>query len=467
MIFQTKKMNREELKECELSCDKTGVLFFAENRVFRGINSESENFARELLNSDFFKRAFEKELFVETKIASEKIDGFPLLLEHKNCNPLCLSYEWTPAKIKKMALRVLQLMILCEEHGYCLVDPHVNNVVQSFSCFTYIDFGSLQKSTDSKMKEKSKSMFIRNFYLPLVLIERGQFELSRSLFLRRVELSDKDDYCLRTFFRPVFLSEWVSKIFRFWNKAKIADARDWEAKGLPIILSRFLRIILPKHNYLKVLNGLKGVIEQLSCQYESKWANYQHTANPQDLARFDLYIEIAGEIGPFESIVDLACNEGALSKKMIEKKLCKRAFAIDTDVAALESLDRDQNNDILTFLSDVMRPDGRQYDSHIRDRVQSDCVFALALTHHLYLSQGFSWKAIVDAITSYTKKYIFIEFMPLGLFDGTKSSSNDLPVDYSEKAFKKNLTTTCSIIKKVVVSDNRTLFVAVLKEKEV
>ena len=51
-------------------------------------------------------------------------------------------------------------------------------------------------------------------------------------------------------------------------------------------------------------------------------------------------------------------------------------------------------------------------------QLQSDIVFALALTHHLILSQGISLLVLLNTLSHLTHQYIVIEFMPLGLWDG-------------------------------------------------
>jgi hypothetical protein len=251
-----------------------------------------------------------------------------------------------------------------------------------------------------------------------------------------------------------------------WNKARIADAMNWHAKGIPLLLSKVIVKVFPKHNFAKELKGLNNIVRNKKTKTITEWANYQKKAKVQDLARFDQYIEIARDLEPFESAVDLACNEGGLAKKIIEQKISKRVFAIDTEASALESLDSENITGVLTLLSDVMRPDGRLYDTHIRERVQSDCVFALALTHHLYLTQGFSWNAIIESITKYTKRYLFIEFMPMGLYDGIRRQSENLPDDYSEEEFNKNIILDYKVIKRIAVSENRVLYVAELKKME-
>ena len=57
-------------------------------------------------------------------------------------------------------------------------------------------------------------------------------------------------------------------------------------------------------------------------------------------------------------------------------------------------------------------------DPNIFDIIKSDIVLAMAVTHHLILGQKLSIDFIFSQIKQYANKYVFIEFMPLGLWGG-------------------------------------------------
>jgi hypothetical protein len=58
---------------------------------------------------------------------------------------------------------------------------------------------------------------------------------------------------------------------------------------------------------------------------------------------------------------------------------------------------------------------------HVVSNICSDVVFALALTHHLILSQNYDIHAIFSTISMYSRKYVYIEFCPLGLWSNGKA----------------------------------------------
>lgn len=49
-------------------------------------------------------------------------------------------------------------------------------------------------------------------------------------------------------------------------------------------------------------------------------------------------------------------------------------------------------------------------------RLGADIVIALAVTHHLILTQKVKLDTIVELLYSYSKRYVIVEFMPLGLW---------------------------------------------------
>lgn len=50
------------------------------------------------------------------------------------------------------------------------------------------------------------------------------------------------------------------------------------------------------------------------------------------------------------------------------------------------------------------------------ERLGADIVIALAVTHHLILTQKVKLDTIVELLYSYGKRYVIVEFMPLGLW---------------------------------------------------
>jgi hypothetical protein len=90
-------------------------------------------------------------------------------------------------------------------------------------------------------------------------------------------------------------------------------------------------------------------------------------------------------------------------------------------------------------------------------RFQSDVVIALALTHHLLLSQGLPLSWILDILSEYSRKYVFVEFMPLGLFDG--NTAPPIPSWYTVEWFQQEFEAKFLLVECVQLESNRILFI--------
>jgi hypothetical protein len=81
---------------------------------------------------------------------------------------------------------------------------------------------------------------------------------------------------------------------------------------------------------------------------------------------------------------------------------------------------------------------------------------ALAITHHLILSQRIGISKVIEILGLYTSKYIIVEFMPLGLYDGT--SAPPIPDWYNIESFSFEFSKFFTIIDIHKIDKNRILF---------
>ena len=96
-------------------------------------------------------------------------------------------------------------------------------------------------------------------------------------------------------------------------------------------------------------------------------------------------------------------------------------------------------------------------DANINKELKSDVTLALALTHHLILTQQYPLPQILKKINNLSNKYVFIEFMPLGLWGGGKKSK--IPKGYTVDWFRKNFEKYFKIIGEKNFEENRYLFI--------
>jgi hypothetical protein len=103
-----------------------------------------------------------------------------------------------------------------------------------------------------------------------------------------------------------------------------------------------------------------------------------------------------------------------------------------------------------------MTPIPNYFGDKPAERFASQCVMALAVTHHLVLTQGFNIDSIISTIRSYTTRYAIIEFMPKGLWDG--KNAPPFPAWYTREWFMDHLRKQFTIEWEEQTEENRITF---------
>jgi hypothetical protein len=104
-----------------------------------------------------------------------------------------------------------------------------------------------------------------------------------------------------------------------------------------------------------------------------------------------------------------------------------------------------------------MVPEFTLAESAPHQRLAADCVLALAVTHHLLLTQGYDYDTVLRRIREYTASLAFVEFMPLGLHDGR--SAPPLPSWYNLDAFSDAFSRHYERVHMEQLDENRILLV--------
>ena len=164
------------------------------------------------------------------------------------------------------------------------------------------------------------------------------------------------------------------------------------------------------------------------------------------------------------SVIELAGNQGVLSRKISRLSHVKRVLCSDYDYGAtnvlfinqLDSLKTSPSNNLYVCNFDFMLDYREHLHPERATRIKSECLVALAVTHHLMLTQQYSLDVILSILSDYTSKYLIIEFMPLGLWDG--KSAPKLPKWYSREFFENMILTQYQIIDSSFIEENRIIY---------
>lgn len=418
-------------------CDQKGRVFLYKGKVYRAIFPSFEKEILDLLNSKMFQELVALGWFPKTRISSKKVEGFNLVLSHEKLLS-SEQTEWCFSSLKEGVLFLLKLEQFLNRYDYQLWDGHLYNVLFKNNKPLFIDLGSIQKKT------KPSVFYNEILYLsiyPLVLLSQNERFLARSIltyhnFMRTIPAQQIEQ------------SEAVQKIIEaFFKKNK-----------LPYDLNCFYDTLFLE----KYLTPPE--------KEETLWGEYQTDFyENQNLERFKRYALIDRYIQKYTkkrraSVLDLAGNQGALLFYLEEKNKEKYTFLtnVDYDENAIEASKRiliEKGSKVSSYLFNFMLPKRALYKDF-----KHDVVLALAITHHLVLSQKFHIDAVFEQIKRYANKLVFIEFMPLGLWDGKTAPA--LPDWYTYDWFKIHFKKHFKLLKIKEVEKNRILFVGKVKKEE-
>lgn len=445
--------------------DPFGRVFFYEGSVYRIINKNHEEFCKKLLASELIFELQKNKYIPATSIdTSLEIEGNPLVLHHEKCT-IIRSYEWSFEMFKAACILVLQIQQLCDKYGYQLKDAHPDNVTFHHGRAVFFDIGSIVKKTEGEWCAKKE--FIETMLLPLVLLAEG-------------------NYCM---FR--LLEEGGSNLYRLSPSQGIFD-NEYFRKKLDFTYHYIIRhgqrqFTIRKHNSLRTVRALNAFVRKLrkekktdffkikteyqlpnirelenwqSFQCETEWADYHlNIASSVDNSRFNRIFEIVSErCDDARTMLDLAGNGGGFAYLMHTKHIYDNIIVGDYDENAINKgflFFRENNIPIDMVWMNCVLPFEAELTTQ---RLKSDIVFALAITHHLILRQGLHLSVIFKRFKQFTNKYVAVEFMPLGLWGGEDSIIPERPEWYTQEWFKQEFESEFKVIHIEEISKNRVLF---------
>jgi len=411
--FDWKKIPENKIRYLGFATlDPLGRVFEYKSNVYRGIYSNKINYLKTIFDCGLYNELRSNNLIIETQFTNKRTENFSLILKHKKLTT-SMPTEWTFSMLKKAAKIILVTNTICEKYGYELGDAHPYNILFDKNKPVWVDIGSIIPKNTSW---SAKTEFVNYTIVPLIFLAHGEL-------LEAYSLLQAERYFKIT-----------SKNFRE-----------------TVLFKKFLDLI-GQSNSKNVDNLICESWIDSQCidqKYnESFWENYQNNENElmKDMVnnkqnRFKRFFRISKLINKYakdaQTILDLAGNTGLASLIIANKnKKIYKLINTDYDYNSIEKsvifLNHYSRNKIESYLLNFMLP--THPDAALNFR--SDLVLALAITHHLLLTQGFKIDEILQKIGSYSNKYVFIEFMPLGLWGGDKNSKPTVPSWYTIDWFK-------------------------------
>jgi len=398
--------------------------------VYRSFKQEDSEAVQLFLRSSAYRRLIEQELLIEAQLVddmtsealadAEEIKG-RVYIRHPRLRFISYPYEWTAGMLHDAARCTLRVQSALMEQGYTLKDASAYNV-QFDICASgpkpiFIDLGSVVHLGDTGGLWLPYRQFLSHFLLPLLLYQAIGYDFKSSLLADVDGLAPEQAYRilgpLRRLLPPyltlVTLPQWLQR----WEE-QLKPTQNTSASSA--MDEEKIRFILGH-----TIRSLRRRIDRLPGTFRhSAWQDYGETSSyPSEAKRqkADFVQAVCDDVRP-ETVLDLGCNIGDFSRMAAMRGAT--VLAVDSDMASLDQLYRTlqgQRTKILPLRVDIANPSpGIGWRNIERpgflDRAGTfPMVFALAVVHHLLVTEGIPLQEIVAFLHRLTEKFLLVELV--------------------------------------------------------
>lgn len=447
MIFSVKSVEWEKM----CTFDKMGKIFYDGDYCYRGIYRNPNNIkrVRRLFESGLIEELVKKEMILPIAMTDDAFcdsDEFGLILKSKRIRNVLYPTEWTYSMMLEAAKLMIKMEKVLLKYHSTFLDYHPYNIVFDKVKAYHVDLGSIGAYTDNSRQEFIRAIEER-YYRPLYMWNK------KGKSIAEIYLLDKriDD------------TEWGEYLFGVFAGKIIQECRR-------IISSRTTDISL----LWKKVNALPDFTRKTEDGHWN-WSNYQDSyiggkeETIQATKRFRIIAECLKRY-EITVITELAANQGAFSQYCLENGIISESLAIDYDEWAVDKMWKRlrEKKPLLSMtvgVVDLVTSNSRNYKKP-SERMKNEAVVAMALIHHLVLSQGLTIAKALDTILSYGERYAFIEFMPLGLYSRHAPKVGRLPKEYTTENFRNEFCKRCTLKEEIKINNNRILFIGEIKGEE-
>jgi hypothetical protein len=441
--------------------DPSGFLFFREGNLYRQINKGYQDRYDYFIKSGLYDKLSLKQLLIshqEVDILPEDPDNAFIVIKPFQIPFVSYPYEWSFSQMKHAALLTLEIQKISLENGMTLKDASSYNVQFFKGKPIFIDTLSFELYELGKPWIAYRQ-FCRHFLAPLALMQYKDIRLGQMLQTN----IDGIPLDLASSLLPA----------KTWLNIGLLMHIHLHAKTERKYADMHVRVQhqqVSKHSLLGLLDNLTTTIEKMHWEPKgTEWAEYYQDTNyssesfEHKTAIVTRYLKI---INP-KNVWDFGANIGVYSRIASDKGIFTLAFDIDPSCVEenfRETIKKNEQN-ILPLLIDLTNPSpgiGWQNEerSSLIKRGPADTVLALALIHHLAISNNVPLLSIADFFSKICNSLI-IEFVPKDDSQVQKLLLNrkDIFDEYDENLFEKEFSNYFEIVvKEKIQSSERILY---------
>jgi hypothetical protein len=399
--------------------DPTGSVFEENDYVLRGIHQEFAGYYSSLLENLTIRKLLGGKI-VETEIDADGLAGYPLTFRHRKISPRNYPFEWSALMLQDAALLTLDLCGELAGEGLVLKDATPWNILYDAAKPVFVDFTSIMPQ-DKNLLWVAYDQFLRLFLFPLLVTNSTSARVGRALLMDSANgITDSE------LVKLLPSGYWMRKpwlIQRLYMPRMLVSLvrQSGTDKNLKELSSKMQPGAQQREKFFTSLQ--KDVQTLRPALGRSRWSQYYADINSFfDSSKFNkkqaAVALILHQYKP-ESVVDIGCNQGGYS--ILAAQAGSKVIAFDNDedsVNLLYLLVKEKGLNILPLVMDALTPSPQcgwraiQFEAAPK-RFKSTMAFALALVHHLAITQVQTFERIVQTLDDYTDQFLLTEFVPI------------------------------------------------------
>jgi hypothetical protein len=386
--------------------DPDGFIYTENGVVYRQVNHSYKNNYDCLMESGLYDCLIKSELLIPHKASSVTKDvSAYLVLEPEQIDFISYPYEWCFGQLKDAALTTLAVQKMAIEFGMSLKDASAYNIQFRNGKPVFIDTLSFEKYCEGK-PWVAYGQFCEHFLTSLALMKYRDIRLNQLLrvYIDGVPLS------LASSLLPLWLNPMLQLHIRIHSLSQKRYAID------PFATKRIGKRV-SRNSLLGIISSLESAVESLNWRPKrTGWLDYytdnNYTADASNHKR-QIVSDYLDQIRP-KSVWDIGTNTGLFSRTASDKGI--PTISTDVDPACVEVNYRSNTKNILPLVLDLTNPSPRigwrnQERLSFLERVNVDTVLALAIIHHLAISNNVPLDDLVDFFKGICH-WLIIEFVP-------------------------------------------------------
>lgn len=366
-------------------------------------------------------------------------------------------FEWSFSQLQDAALLTLEIQKRALKFGMTLKDSTGYNIQFLDGKPIFIDTLSFEKY-ESDTAWPAYRQFCQHFLAPLALMSYTDLSLSQLL---RVHIDGVPlDVSSKLLPRNAKLRPGIAIHVVLHGRAQKAKATEHKTQTRIVKQSSLEAILESLERCIKKLKPHKATTE---------WGDYYDKTNYTIASADQKAKHILKLIKPLNinTVLDIGGNNGRFSRVLHD--LGVSTVCTDIDPVAVEAnygfTKMHGEEKMLPLLIDLTNPGGalgwaNNERETIQQRLQSDVVMALAIIHHLAISNNLPFENVAHYFSGFGK-YLLIEFVPKEDSQVQKllSTRKDIFPQYNEHDFKIAFSEYFSLLKEVKISGTkRTLY---------